>query len=85
MSFVQNLLAKISLLQSNESSNIIINNEELEDVGWAIQMISPEEISAGMLHQPSPYNLNQQAMDCTMGLLEQVLQAIPSVTEVYYG
>jgi ribonuclease H2 subunit A len=50
--------------------------------GWATCLLSARDIGAGML-QPSPYNLNAQAMDATVALVRGVLEKGVNVRELY--
>ncbi|KAI1262376.1 ribonuclease HII [Xylariaceae sp. FL1019] len=50
--------------------------------GWAISSLSARDIGAHML-RPSPYNLNAQAMDATISLIQGVLDRGVNVQEIY--
>lgn len=50
--------------------------------GWATRSLSAQDISAHML-SPSVYNLNAQAMDATIDLIQGVLDQGVHVTEIY--
>ena len=50
--------------------------------GWATRLLSAQDISAHML-QPSVYNLNAQAMDATISLIQEVLDKGVNVKEIY--
>ncbi|ODV73374.1 ribonuclease H2 catalytic subunit RNH201 [Cyberlindnera jadinii NRRL Y-1542] len=58
-----------------------------QNVGWAIRSLSALDISAGMLRyiegSLSNYNLNEQAHDATMDLIQGVLDLGVNVAEVY--
>lgn len=56
-----------------------------ENVGWCTTSMSPCDISSGMLRPPhsGPYNLNEQAHDTTMALIQKVLDQGVNITEVY--
>ncbi|KAK8220665.1 ribonuclease H-like domain-containing protein [Phyllosticta capitalensis] len=54
-----------------------------QNCGWATQVMSARDISAGMLQPHGTYNLNAQAMDATIDLIKQVLAKGVNVTEVY--
>jgi ribonuclease H2 subunit A len=50
--------------------------------GWATRLLSARDISAHML-QPAQYNLNAQAMDATIDLINGVLAKGVNVKEIY--
>ena len=51
--------------------------------GWATKVMSARDISAGMLRPAGMYNLNAQAMDATVELIQAVLSMRINVTEIY--
>lgn len=51
--------------------------------GWATTALSAQSISAGMLRLGAAYNLNAQAMDATVALIQGVLARGVDVREVY--
>ena len=51
--------------------------------GWATRLMSARDISAGMLRPVATYNLNAQAMDATIALIQQVLDRGVNVREIY--
>lgn len=51
--------------------------------GWATRMMSARDISAAQLRPNGAYNLNAQAMDATVDLIQGVLDSGVNVTEVY--
>ncbi|KAK0540689.1 hypothetical protein OC842_000364 [Tilletia horrida] len=53
-----------------------------DNLGWAVRVLSPQDISAGMLRR-HPYNLNQQALDATVTLIQNVLDSGVDLTEIY--
>ncbi|CAD6888014.1 unnamed protein product [Tilletia caries] len=53
-----------------------------DNIGWAVRVMSPQDISAGMLRR-HPYNLNQQALDATVLLIQNVLDSGVDLTEIY--
>lgn len=53
-----------------------------EQCGWATTSISARDIAAHML-SPARYNLNAQAMDATIALIQQVIDKGVEVTEIY--
>src|ERR1700760_4574674 len=53
------------------------------ECGWATRLLSARSISAGMLQNIGAYNLNAQAMDATIELIQGVLDRGVNVTEVY--
>ncbi|KAL9933665.1 hypothetical protein V8E36_007323 [Tilletia maclaganii] len=56
--------------------------ENPDHIGWAVRVISPQDISAGMLRR-HPYNLNSQALDATVELIQNVLDSGVDLTEIY--
>jgi ribonuclease H2 subunit A len=62
-------------------------HELQENVGWATRSMSALDISAGMLRYTegslSNYNLNEQAHDATMDLIQAVLDLGVNVKEVF--
>ncbi|KXJ96865.1 ribonuclease H-like domain-containing protein [Microdochium bolleyi] len=51
--------------------------------GWAIASLSARDIGANMLRPAAMYNLNAQAMDATVSLIQGVLDRGVNVREVY--
>ncbi|KAK4550670.1 hypothetical protein LTR36_000249 [Oleoguttula mirabilis] len=51
--------------------------------GWATRSMSARDISAAQLRANGSYNLNAQAMDATIDLIQQVLDQGVNVREVY--
>ncbi|EMC96198.1 hypothetical protein BAUCODRAFT_122230 [Baudoinia panamericana UAMH 10762] len=51
--------------------------------GWATRSMSARDISAAQLKANGAYNLNAQAMDATVDLIQQVLDLGVNVCEVY--
>ena len=51
--------------------------------GWATRSLSARDISAAMLKANGTYNLNAQAMDATVELIQQVLDLGVNIKEVY--
>lgn len=60
-------------------SSLISNSSNL---GWAVRVMSPQDISAGMLRR-RPINLNAQSSAATVGLIAGVLASGVDVTEIY--
>ncbi|KTW26150.1 ribonuclease HII [Pneumocystis carinii B80] len=62
----------------------LYRNEELRNnVGWSIRIISAREISQGMLQSNKSYNLNAQAHDTTIQLLDEVIKRGFNIKEIY--
>jgi ribonuclease H2 subunit A len=59
------------------------NTDLYESCGWAIRSLSARDISAGMLKNGGAYNLNAQAADATINLIQGVLDSGVNVTEIY--
>lgn len=55
------------------------------NVGWAVRVMSARDISAGMLRPAGvgAYNLNAQAHDTTMNLIDEVLKKGVNVKEIF--
>ncbi|GAC94328.1 ribonuclease subunit [Pseudozyma hubeiensis SY62] len=51
-------------------------------LGWAVRVMSPQDISAGMLRR-RPVNLNAQSSQATVSLIAGVLDSGVDVTEIY--
>lgn len=51
--------------------------------GWATRLMSAQDISSAMMRPTGTYNLNAQAMDATIDLIQQVLDSGINVREVY--
>ncbi|KAI8877955.1 ribonuclease HII [Backusella circina FSU 941] len=54
----------------------------LDWVGWAVYVISPQDISTNMLKRPV-YNLNEMAHDATIKLIKHVVDNDINITEIY--
>lgn len=61
------------------------NGELFENVGWSTRTMTAMDISSGMLrpHTVGNYNLNEQAHDATMDLIQGVLDQGVNITELY--
>ncbi|KAJ1024100.1 hypothetical protein NDA16_002939 [Ustilago loliicola] len=53
-----------------------------QHLGWSVRVMSPQDISAGMLRR-RPINLNAQSSQATVSLIAGVLEAGVDVTEIY--
>ena len=53
------------------------------ECGWATRIMSARDISAGMLKPAGSYNLNAQAMDATIKLIQDVFAKGVNVREIY--
>ena len=51
--------------------------------GWATRVMSARDISAGMLRPAGTYNLNAQAMDATISLIQDVFAKGVNIKEIY--
>lgn len=54
-----------------------------QSCGWATRVMSARDISAGMLKSAGTYNLNAQAMDATIELINEVFAKGINVKEIY--
>ena len=51
--------------------------------GWAVEVMSARDIGANMMKPNGTYNLNAQAMDATIALIEGVFRRGVNVKEIY--
>ncbi|KAF3912957.1 hypothetical protein ABW21_db0205638 [Orbilia brochopaga] len=73
--------SRVELMQS-----MCVLDLELEaNVGWAVRMMSARDIGAGMLRPAGVgvYNLNAQAHDATIDLIQEVVARGVNVKEIY--
>ena len=71
-------------VRSTLMQNLCNSSSDLyESCGWATQVLSARDISAGMLRSAGAYNLNAQAMDATVELINGVLARKVNVREIY--
>ncbi|KAK6528636.1 hypothetical protein TWF694_003894 [Orbilia ellipsospora] len=73
-------------VRSRLMENICFSDSELcANVGWSVCVMSARDISAGMLRPPGvgAYNLNAQAHDTTIRLIEEVISNGVNVKEIY--
>ena len=54
-----------------------------KNCGWATRVMSARDISAGMLKPVGSYNLNAQAMDATIELIQDVFAKGVNIKEIY--
>jgi len=54
-----------------------------ENCGWAVSLLSARTIGAGMLQPTATYNLNAQAMDATISLINHVYALGVNIKEIY--
>jgi ribonuclease H2 subunit A len=54
-----------------------------EACGWAVKLLSAQDISSGMMRANGAYNLNAQAMDATVELIKGVIARGVNVREIY--
>lgn len=58
--------------------------ESAANIGWGVHSLSAQDISSGMLRPKGlGYNLNSQAHDTTMNLIQQVLDSGVTLSHVY--
>ncbi|PWN24200.1 ribonuclease HII, partial [Microstroma glucosiphilum] len=53
-----------------------------DQLGWATQTMSPQDISAGMLRK-RPFNLNQQSTEATVHLIHSILSSGVDISEIF--
>jgi ribonuclease H2 subunit A len=51
--------------------------------GWAVEVMSARDISANMLKPTITYNLNAQAMDATISLIQRIYALGVNIKEIY--
>jgi ribonuclease H2 subunit A len=51
--------------------------------GWATRSLSARDISSAMMRPNGTYNLNAQAMDATIALIQEVLDSGVNIREIY--
>ncbi|KAI6249465.1 Ribonuclease H2 subunit A [Erysiphe necator] len=54
-----------------------------EHCGWAVEVMSARDISSNMMKPGVSYNLNAQAMDATIGLINQIHNKGVNLKEIY--
>ena len=59
------------------------DSDLFQNCGWATRIMSARDISAAQLKPHGVYNLNAQAMDATIALIQEVLDSGVTVREVY--
>ncbi|MCJ1307346.1 hypothetical protein MMC25_000992 [Agyrium rufum] len=71
-------------IRSSLMEKICTPGTDLHDrCGWATRVMSARDIGANMLKPAGIYNLNAQAMDATVALLQEVLAKKIRVKEIY--
>lgn len=71
-------------VRSNLMKTLCTHSSDLYGTcGWATRVMSARDISAGMLRATGTYNLNNQAMDATIDLINGVCSSGVNVKEVY--
>ncbi|CBQ71403.1 related to 35 kDa ribonuclease H [Sporisorium reilianum SRZ2] len=83
----QDSLAQIGFADSKaltpeRRSTLLTALIEDETLGWAVRVMAPQDISAGMLRR-RPVNLNAQSSSATVSLIQGVLDSGVDVTEIY--
>lgn len=72
------------VVRSNLLERMCTNEEATANIGWGIHSLSAQDISSGMLRPKGlGYNLNSQAHDTTITLIQQVLDQGVSLSHVY--
>ncbi|CCD25559.1 ribonuclease H2 catalytic subunit RNH201 NDAI_0F02410 [Naumovozyma dairenensis CBS 421] len=74
-----------SKMYRHNSHDLQKDEIELDSIGYATTSITPLDISSGMLKYPPEkvYNLNEQAHDVTMALIQGVLNLGVNLSHVY--
>lgn len=71
-------------VRSNLLKRMCTDTASSKNLGWAVHSLSAQDISSGMLRpKASAYNLNSQAHDTTIGLIQQVLDRGVKLSHVY--
>ncbi|KAF5341992.1 hypothetical protein D9611_001530 [Ephemerocybe angulata] len=70
------------LKADTRSSLLDVLSSDPTNLGWSVEVISPQAISNGMLRRP-PTNLNKQSENATISLIRQVLASGIELSEVY--
>ncbi|OCB84711.1 hypothetical protein A7U60_g8233 [Sanghuangporus baumii] len=71
-----------TLTHDNRTGLLEILGSDPENLAWSVRVISPQAISSGMLRRP-PTNLNKQAENATITLIQEVLDQGITLSEVY--
>ncbi|CAG8499743.1 22180_t:CDS:2, partial [Cetraspora pellucida] len=71
-----------TLKESHRESHFQLIQSNLENIAWSVRVLSPQDISWNML-KINKYNLNAQAHDTTIQLIQQVLAQGVNVTKIY--
>lgn len=79
------LMEKLCTPSANDSSGPPADQDNPlhSRCGWATTSLSARDISANMLRPSAAYNLNAQAMDATVALIQGVLARGVNVKEIY--
>ncbi|KAI8068280.1 ribonuclease HII [Gongronella butleri] len=72
---------KLTAERRNELADKILASQDY--VGWAVRVISPQDISTNMHNRANPVNLNKLAHDATIDLIGLVLDNKVNLTEIY--
>lgn len=94
LSMHRSLLADTHQFDDSKALTPVVRSELMEKVctqdtdlyqhsGWAIRSLSARDISSAMMRPNGVYNLNAQAMDATIDLIQEVLNSGVNVREVY--
>lgn len=72
------------LVRSQLMEKLCTSTSDLfQNCGWATRTMSARDISSSQLKPNGAYNLNAQAMDATIDLIQEVLDSGVNVREVY--
>ncbi|CAO3698603.1 unnamed protein product [Rhizopus stolonifer] len=71
---------KLTEEKRDQLAKIIQDNQDW--IGWAVYVISPQDISSSMLRKPV-YNLNEMAHDATIKLIKNVVEEKVNLEEIY--
>lgn len=72
------------VVRSNLMEALCTTGSDLhQSCGWATRVMSARDISADMMKPAGPYNLNAQAMDATVDLIQGVFGRGVNVKEIY--
>ncbi|KAG8969882.1 hypothetical protein FRC03_000128 [Tulasnella sp. 419] len=71
-----------ALTPESRSNLLQTLSSDPHNLGWSVRVLSPQDLSSGMLRRP-PTNLNQQAQNATVLLIQQVLAKGLEIDEIY--
>lgn len=61
----------------------LVTTNLAQEIGWGTTTMSALDITAGMFNRANPYNLNNQAHDTTINLVQTLLSSGTEIAELY--